>query len=195
MRRFLPDVSARLTPGQARMLRALEFLVRVTILSLPLYMVIWLGIDLHVLQSAASGQAAWILQVLGFSLTHQGTSISLENGFRFFIIPDCTGWKSMLFLFALIFAVPLVSLRKRLAGLAVGLPLIWIGNLLRIVSVVSLQGIWGTEAALFMHDTVFQAGLIAAVLITWLAWLLWAKDSLKLPGRAWKRLNSFRSRL
>lgn len=169
-----------LNPQQARMWRVLVFLVRATALSLPLYLVIWLGLDLYPLQLATASQSAWLLHSVGYQLVQEGTGLAISNGFQFFIIPDCTGWKSMLFLFALLFAVPGVALRKRLAGLAVGIPLVWLGNLLRVAGVVVIQGMWGTETALLLHDTAFQAGLMAMVLGLWLTWLLWAKN--KLPG-------------
>ena len=175
-----PDISGRLIPQQARMWKTLVFLVRVSALSLPLYMIIWLGLDLYPLQVVAASQAAMLLHLMGYHLVHQGTGIILENGFRFYIIADCTGWKSMLFLFAMVFAVPGIALKKRLLGLAVGIPLIWLANLGRITGVVASQGIWGTQAAMLLHNTVFQLGMIAAVLIIWIAWLLWAKKGL--PG-------------
>ena len=82
----------------------------------------------------------------------------------------------MLFLFALIFAVPAISLRKRILGLIIGIPIIWLGNLGRVAGVVLAQGAWGREGAMLIHDWLFQAGLVTLVLGIWLAWLLWAKN-------------------
>jgi exosortase/archaeosortase family protein len=183
-----PSPEGNLTPRQARMWKVLLFLARVAALSLPLYLIIWLGLDLMPLQLAAASQSAWLLGALGYQAVQEGVGITMGNGFAFFIIPDCTGWKSMLFLFALVFAVPGTALRKRLWGLAAGLPLIWLGNLLRIVGVVWAQSIWGTEAALSLHDTLYQAGLVAMVLAIWFTWLLWEKGRISLPG-AFSRLR------
>ncbi len=178
-----PGVSflgARLTPRQARMMRMLEFLVRVCVLALPLYLVIWLGLDLYPLQLAVASQSAWLLQAAGYGVVQEGTGLTAD-GFGFFIIPDCTGWKSMLFLFALVLAVPGISLRRRAWGLALGMPLIWLGNLARVTGVVAAQGAWGTDAALVIHDWLFQAGLVALVLGIWIVWLLWVKNKLTFP--------------
>ena len=182
MKPVFPFLRARLTSRQARMLRILEFLVRVTALSLPLYLVIWLSVDLYPLQLAVASQSAWLLQAMGHHVVQEGTGLAVNEGFEFFIIPDCTGWKSMLFLFALMFAVPGISIRKRVVGLIFGLPAIWIGNLGRVTGVVAAQGAWGTDAALAVHDWLFQAGLVALVLVVWVVWLLWAKDRFTFPG-------------
>jgi len=165
--------SGRLTPQQERLMQALGFLARVITFSLPLYLVIWTGVSLYPLQLAVASQSAWFLKVLGYGVVQNGTGLLVNESFEFFIIPDCTGWKSMLFLSALMLAVTGVALRKRLKGLALGLPLVWLGNLTRIAGVVAVQGTWGTEVAVSVHDTLFQAGLALMVLGLWAVWLFW----------------------
>jgi exosortase/archaeosortase family protein len=179
-----------LTQRDAYMLRAIWFLARATVLALPLYLVIWLGLDLYPLQAATASQAAWILQVLGYHLTLTGTGMVMSNGFTFFIIADCTGWKSMLFLFALVFAYPRADNRKRLIAMAIGLPALWTLNLLRITGVVASQAAWGTETALMLHDTLFQALSIAAVLSIWVAWAVWLRTSGSRKASRRPRLSS-----
>jgi exosortase/archaeosortase family protein len=169
----MPSWTGRLTPWQGRLLQTLSFLARVIALSLPLYVVMWLGVSLYPLQVAAASQSAWLLNAFGYEVVQSGTGLMVNSSFEFFIIPDCTGWKSMLFLSALVLAVPGVALRKRLKGLAAGIPLVWIGNLGRIVGVVVVQGMWGTGFAMLVHDTLFQAGLAAMVLGLWVTWLFW----------------------
>jgi exosortase/archaeosortase family protein len=175
------SIRAGLTPGQKRMLRMLVFLVRLAALSLPLYLVIWLGLDLYPLQLAVASQSAWLLQATGHQVVRDGALLTVNGGFVVSIVPDCTGWKSMLFLSALIFAVPGIAMRKRLAGL-LGLPLVWLGNLTRVLAGVAAQGAWGTDAALAIHDWLFQAGLVAMVLGVWTAWLMWAEGRISIPA-------------
>jgi exosortase/archaeosortase family protein len=188
--RLTSPLQARLNQQQARNLKVLEFLARVTALSLPLYLVIWLGLDLYPLQFAAASQASALLTTLGFGPVQHGSGIALASGFQFVIIPDCTAWKSMLFLFALVMAVPRIPLKKKAMGLAIGLPLVWFANIARIVSVVALQGSLGTETALLLHDTVFQLGLVGMVLTLWGSWFLLSKGRLsgisRVFGRLWK---------
>ena len=166
----------RLSPQQERMCKALQFLMRLIVLSSPLYLVMWLGVDLYTLQLAAASQSSWLLHASGYQVAQQGTGLLVNSSFEFFIIPDCTGWKSMVFLFALIFAVPKVAISRRMWGLVMGLPLIWAVNLARIYGVVLAQGVWGTETAMLIHDTVFQLGLIAIVIGIWIAWLRWPES-------------------
>ena len=109
------------------------------------------------------------------SSTYQGAG----QPFIFMINEDCTGWKSMLFLFALIFSVPGIALKKRLFGLVIGIPLIWIGNIARIVGVVLAQESYGVQTALIIHDYLWQLGLIAIVIIIWVVWLSWARKQKK----------------
>lgn len=162
-----------LSPSQERQWKLLQFLARLAALSVPLYMIIALAIDLSALQLAVAGNSAWLLGVMGNQVSQEGVLVgvgTLEGaGFSFTISPDCTGWKSMLFLFGLIFAVPAVACKRRLLGLAAGIPVLWGVNLLRIVSAVYAQQAWGIEAAMVLHDVWWQLGLAAAVLAVWYA--------------------------
>ncbi len=164
-----------LNPFQQRQWKLLQFLGRLGILSVPLYIIIAFAIDLTAMQLAVAGNSAWLLEALGNQIVQQGTLVGVNtlgaSGFSFMITADCTGWKSMLFLFGLMFAVPAVALKKRLIGLLVGIPIIWAGNLLRILSAVYAQQAWGMEAAQVLHDVWWQLGLTAIVLGVWLLWM------------------------
>jgi len=177
----------RLNRTQKRLWSGLEFLVRLLLLSIPLYLVIGLGISgsvLGPLQAAVAGQSALVLKGMGFQVQHSGVFITTIAGsdaepFYFMINQDCTGWKSMLFLFALLFAVPGIALRKRLWGLIFGLPSIWLGNLGRVIGVVLAEDAYGKAMALMIHDYLWQLGLIALVVGIWVIWMYWAKRTSK----------------
>ncbi len=159
-----------LTPSQSRQWKLLQFLARLAALSVPIYIIIAFAVDLSALQLAVAGNSAWLLGIMGSQVTQEGALVSAGD-FSFIITQDCTGWKSMLLLFGLVFAVPGVAWRKRLLGLVIGLPVIWAGNLLRIMSAVYAQAAWGMEAAQVLHDVWWQLGLTAIVLGTWLLWM------------------------
>lgn len=159
-----------LTPGQERHWRLLQFLGRLALFSLPVYLVVALAADLSALQLAVAGNAAWLLGAAGGQVAQQGTLVAGE-GFMFTVGPDCTGWKSMLLLSGLLFAVPGIAFRKRLLGLAIGLPAVWGANLLRIATSARAQALWGPEAAQAFHDWWWQLGLSITVLGIWLLWL------------------------
>lgn len=162
----------KLTPQQKRLWHTLLFLIRFTILATPLYLILIFQISLLPLQVVVADHANFLLNFFGFKVVQEELIFTI-NSFTFYIGEDCTGWKSMLFYFALIFAVLGVSLRKRLIGLLFGLPLIYLGNLARIFLVVWVAQAWGHSVAMFIHDWLWQLGLIALVLILWIVWLKW----------------------
>lgn len=159
-----------LTPQQRRLYDTLVFLARLAALSLPVYAVVSSGLSLYSLQAAAASQSQWVFLSLGMEASRSGAEMDVD-GFRFFVSEDCTGWKSMLFMTALVLAVPAVSWSKRLAGILAGIPLLWAANIYRIVSVVLVQRASGVEAAMLYHDYAWQLLLAGVVLAAWLAWL------------------------
>ena len=164
----------KLTGSQKRLWNILMFLVRLLILSIPLYLVLVFAIDLSPLQNTVATHSAYVLKAMGYNVFQQGYQIivgGVTDNFYFMINEDCTGWKSMLFLFALIFAVPGIPLKKRLIGLVIGIPIIWTGNLMRVVGVVLAERAWGLDYALMLHDYGYRLGLVALVLIVWIVWL------------------------
>ncbi len=166
-----------LTSLQKRMLLTLIFLLRLLVLSIPLYAVLTFSQILNPLQLTVAGQIEFMLRVSGLNVSREGAYLSVfsENnmGFAFVIDQDCTGWKSLLFFSALVFAVPAVKNKKRFYGIAAGLPVIWVANLFRIFSAVLAGLAYGPETASFLHDFLWQFGLISLVLGLWFAWLRW----------------------
>lgn len=167
----------KLSRKDKKLWTALMFLVRLLILSIPLYMVLWLNMSLLPLQNMVADHSVQILEAVGISTARDGLIIScgVSDPFIFYIGPDCTGWKSMLCFFALVFATMGVSMRKRILGVVVGIPLIYTGNIIRIVVVVLAEKSYGPEAAMLIHDWLWQAGLLGLVLVVWFAWLKWEK--------------------
>ena len=159
-----------LSAQQRKLYGTVAFLARLAVLSVPVYVIISSGLSLYPLQAAVAYQSGQVFLSLGMEVSASGAEMEVD-GFRFLINEDCTGWKSMLFMTALVLAVPAVAWRKRLAGILAGLPLVWAVNLIRIVSVVLVQQASGAEAALLFHDYVWQLLLVGVVLGIWLAWL------------------------
>lgn len=186
----------KMTRSQRKMWSILEFLIRLIILSIPLYLVLVFALDISYMQNTVASQSASVLRGLGYNVFQDGYHIivgTVQDNFYFMINEDCTAWKSMLFLFALIFAVPGIALKRRLIGLVIGLPVVWIGNLIRVVGVVLVERAWGMDFALMLHDYVYRLGLVALVLVIWIIWL---KLSRKKKENVWGRLSSlFRLRL
>lgn len=158
-----------------RLMATFAFLVRLIALSAPLYLVL-LFVDLFPLQLAVASASAALLHGLGYGVIQDGALMAVGD-FSFFISPDSTGWKSMLFLAALVIAVPRVPWARRALGLAVGVPLIVAGNLGRVLAIVAVEGSYGLEAALFTHDVLWRFGLVALVLGIWGVWFWRAREA------------------
>ncbi len=165
----------RLTREQKKLWKTLQFVLRFTLLSIPLYLVLWLNLSMLPAQHLVADHATWALSALSFTVTKSDLILGAgaEKPFLFYIGPDCIGWKSMLCFIALVFASLGVRMRKRILGIVFGIPAIYLGNLARIIIVVLIERSYGLEAALVFHDWLWQAGLMALVLSAWLIWLKW----------------------
>jgi exosortase/archaeosortase family protein len=161
--------------GQERLWETLLFLIKILVFAIPLYLILTFQGVLYPLQGMVSHNVYLILKSLGFDVLRNGFLIGIQGGnpFVFLISEDCTGWKSMLFLTALVIAVPNIKWRKRSIGLIFGIPVIYLGNLLRILLIVQIQQTYGLGFASLVHDYLWQAGLISLVLLIWVSWLVW----------------------
>jgi len=161
---------------QKKLMEILLFLLKILIFAIPLHFILVFPGILFPFQEMVSMNVHFLLNFMGLEAARDGFLLTIAGGnpFVFFISGDCTGWKSVLFLTALIFAVPGVLRKKRFIGLAAGMPLIYAGNIIRILVVVGTQQAFGTSAANLIHDYLWQAGLIALVLVIWISWLVWA---------------------
>lgn len=171
-----------LSEGNLKLWQTMQFLVRLIVLSMPLYLVIAFSLDLTLLQNFFAQSTAHILSASGWNLIASGNGITVltPDNFIFLITPDCTAWKSMLFLFALLFAVPRKPfhpdrlnflLKSRLPWLIAGIPAVVLANMTRILTSVWVLSAYGPELSGLVHDILWQFGLAGVVLGIWLLWL------------------------
>ncbi len=163
----------KLNESQRKLLATLVFMLKLLAFAVPLYIVMSLPGLLLPLQEAVSANVHSLLGLIGFDVVRDGFSMA-SGDIAFFVSEDCTGWKSMLLLTALIFAVPGAGMRKRIAGVALGVTAVYLGNLARIIAVVLAWKAFGPGFAGLVHGYFWQAGLILLVLAVWIAWLAWA---------------------
>ena len=172
----LQSVRRGMTAQQQKLLETFLFLLKVIAFSIPLYFVIILGVSLYPLQVIDSTASSAILRAFGYAVQQDGAFVTVASPgsaspFSFILSEDCTAWKSFLFLFALIFAVPRIGLKKRLLGLGFGIPLLWLGNQARVVGVVITERSTSAQFAMLTHDYFWRIFLVALVLGIWLFWL------------------------
>jgi exosortase/archaeosortase family protein len=162
------------SPKQKRLWNLQKFILRLLILAIPLYLVISFGIDLGPAQLEVARESYLLIKSSGINAELYGTGIMAYAGgapIFFVITPDCTGWKAMLFLSALVVAVPKRGWKLRLAGIVPGIVVLWAVNILRVLAVVQVFMAYGLGSAMLVHDILWQIGLGLCALAIWLAWL------------------------
>lgn len=186
IRKLIP-YQVNLTPQQQKLWYTLAFILKVIALSIPLYFVILFGISIYSLQMLDVSVSSAALKSLGYAVMNEGPKMTVGSNtpFTFYLTEDCTAWKSFLFLFALVFAVPAVSLKKRLSGLAFGIPVLWLGNQARILGVVLTERVTSAQFAMLTHDYFWRVFLVFLVLAVWLLWIKYPLESI--PGRLFPR--------
>lgn len=110
--------------------------------------------------------------ILGiFSSTANATGKLVTFGsFPVKIIEECTGIYEILIFMAAVMAFP-TSLKKKGIGLAFGIPLLYLFNVIRIL-VLILVGSYYYEIFDFMHLYFWQVTLILMITSVWVLWIL-----------------------
>jgi exosortase H (IPTLxxWG-CTERM-specific) len=91
------------------------------------------------------------------------------DGFSVRIIEECTGVFEALIFAAAVLAYP-TSFARRALGLALGVPLLYLVNLLRILVLLAV-GSARPDLFEFMHLYFWQATLILMITSVWLLWI------------------------
>lgn len=192
----IQDFAARLRralrDADQRLVKTFSFILVLIALSVPLYIVPLYPPLLLPLQDAVAGSSHALLLAMQVPAERDGLFILVTSGgpFALFIGPDCTAWKSMLLLAALMLAVPGAAPGKKAAGIIIGLPLVHAANIARIATVAAIGSAAGEEPAGLLHDVSWQLGLTALVMCVWLSWLFFCRREIfpcrrsPAPGRA-----------
>jgi archaeosortase B (VPXXXP-CTERM-specific) len=116
---------------------------------------------------------AWLEYVLFALFSDRVTltgSVVGFGGFTVEIIEECTAVYEILIFAAAVLAFP-TSWRKRGLGLAMGIPLLYAINLLRIAVLIAV-GHFRPSLFDFMHLYFWQATLILMITSVWLLWIV-----------------------
>ncbi len=164
----------KLDKRQAKLWTVTVFLARVSLLSIPLYFILWANPSFAFLQYAVRDNVAYLLPFAGIETVPDGFDIpvsTVDGPMTINIAEDCTGWKAMLAYIALVFAVPNVENRKRLAGL-IGVPVIYAANVARIVFLVFVAVNAGFDDFTLFHELFLKAGMSAVIFGAWYLWMV-----------------------
>jgi archaeosortase B (VPXXXP-CTERM-specific) len=109
-----------------------------------------------------------IVSIFSSNVFYSGVIVSFR-GFSVEIIDECTGLFEMLIYIAAVAAFS-TSIRKKLLGMAIGIPAIFLFNLARIIFLL-LAGAYSKSLFDFMHLYFWQATLIIMISSVWIGWL------------------------
>lgn len=112
----------------------------------------------------------------------EGRAALLGKSFTFIVVPECGAIEVMAIFLAAILAFP-AGTRKKLLGLAIGLPLMYIINIVRLTCLGVIGALTGGgEWFDFAHNYVWQAIYVVFVVAVWLAWV----EYIVRKRRTWK---------
>lgn len=109
-----------------------------------------------------------LLTFFGFSSRSYGTTITVLNGQPFRIIYHCTGLFLMAIYSSAVLAFP-ATWRQKAIGLVLGLPLLFVANLLRLVA-LGIAGRFSPELFDLSHEYLWQGVFVVLVLVLWAQW-------------------------
>ena len=109
-----------------------------------------------------------LLRALGADARLEGNLVEF-GGFGVRIIEECTGIYEAIIYVASVLAFP-TSLRKKAIGIALGVPLLYAANVLRILVLLGV-GRFSPGLFDFMHLYFWQATLILMITSVWLLWI------------------------
>lgn len=158
----------RMTPRQERLYEGLRFLVVFTVLAAPLYLVLDSGWEAYGVRTVNAAMSAAALNLAGLPATSSGPFLSVGE-LLVDVTRDSTGWKSVLAFAALVLATRRPR-RSKLYGLAAGVTVILVANVVRITSTVYAVHVLGIDYEL-LHTVLWRWGLTAVVFAAWLTWL------------------------
>lgn len=168
-----------------KLLAILIFLIKLNLLVIPLYILLYLDFSVPQLQIFLASSISSTLSFFKFPVISEEKNlyVFLKESESYKIIPfeismDCTGWKSMYLLFALVFASSF-DLKRNFKFLIISLPILFIINFLRITSTIAIALTLGFEYFEVTHNILWREGMIFFVIFIWYIWLRKIKYKLK----------------
>ncbi|MCW1299874.1 MAG: exosortase/archaeosortase family protein [Candidatus Parvarchaeota archaeon] len=171
----------KLNKKQRKLIFILKFLIRFSLLAIPLYLIMYFG-NLFLLKVVETKQISILLNLTEIKNSveiNDEVILNVEPLKNKLVIDDaCTGYRSMLAFAALVLAVPKIRNSKKSVALILGIPAIYVINILRIFSTILIAVKFGEEKLEFVHTFLWREGLIFLILILWLLWLNNVKEEI-----------------
>ncbi len=110
----------------------------------------------------------FFLRLVGQTVRVSGRIVSLPN-FSIEVVGECTGLYEMLVFLSAMIAYP-AGLKKKLIGAGLGIPFLYVINLVRIVF-ITLVGNWSPKTFDFLHLYFWQVAMVLIILSVWVLWI------------------------
>jgi exosortase/archaeosortase family protein len=155
----------------------LIFLIIFNLLSIPLYIALYMNFSYAPLQEFNAKLVSASLRILGYESSSDGITINMLLGRpeKIDISWDSTGWKSMYALAALIMSTPISIISRRAKIAFAGIGIIFVLNYIRILTTILISANFGFDWFDIVHTVLWREGLILAVVGLWLAWMTMEK--------------------
>jgi exosortase H (IPTLxxWG-CTERM-specific) len=166
-------------PAKRPILRfLLGFAIWIAAFSL-LFQIAWVDEHLVLPMTEATAQVSNVLlHLFGFATQVTGTVIAGTDGIAVNILGGCNGAYVIAIFLAAVFSFP-SSMREKLIGAGLGVPIVLAINLGRIVSLYYV-GVRYPDLFESFHVHVWQTIVIVLAMAVWIAW---AELVVKVPGR------------
>jgi len=163
-----------------------DFLIKFNLLAIPMYVLLFSGVEFYSLQLLLTELVYGIITALGYEAVKNGIMLTFVSPpFVSTVVMGvgCTAWKSMYALAALMLASPVPNDRKKLKHILLGIASLFVLNVLRLVTTV-LVGYWfGMWYLEIVHTVLWREGMIFAVVALWLWWVKGQKEKQKVIFR------------
>jgi exosortase/archaeosortase family protein len=171
-------------PKEKDLKRILWFFVKLNVLFLPMYAVIYFDLKYEPAQVFFASIVNFFTSILGFKIVQDGYMLYLgDEGFPIDISFDCIGWKSSYSLIALVLASP-GSWKEKVEFLLKWVPVMLLLNLARVFLALVIGYLFGFGLIPIVHDYILQVVMILAVLLFWIIYLNNRKKTFEL----WQKL-------
>lgn len=159
-----------------KLILVLHFLLLFNLFSLPLYLVIYFKLQIYALRKLNAILLTNFLKLIGMPTQNFDSTVSVD-GFKVNVSWDSTAWKSMFALAALILSTPVAS-RKKPIAIFFGVAMVFLVNLLRLITTVIAMVRFDRAYFNFLHLFLWREGMVTFVIAAWLFWLLRNKNNI-----------------
>lgn len=154
----------------------LQFLLVFNLFAIPMYLIMYTNFQIESFKSLNAFLSSKILNLLGLNSVVYSNVISIDS-YKFHISWDSTAWKSLYALFCLVIATP-IAMKKKIWIIVLGLPIIFLANLLRIASTIYISLTSNMLSFSFLHLLLWREGMILLVISIWGIWLWKEKNNI-----------------